>query len=213
MNDKKLIDLTHLITEEISLYPGTPPPKINEIFSIEKNGFSESQFTLTTHMGTHIDAPAHLLPEGKKLTDYELSAFTGRALCIDCTHTKSISRNIISDQLVNEKVPPEFVLLYTGWAEKWNTPEYLNGFPQLTPEAAELLSKYNLKGIGIDTLSIESDEEGYFRIHHLFFAKGIIIIENLTNLKDLTGRHFTLMCLPLKIGCKDGAPARVLAIT
>ncbi len=212
MKPHTIIDLTHTTTTDMSLFPGTVMPEIEEIATIENNSFSEHLVAITTHTGTHIDAPAHILPRGKALYEYEVSEFTGKGICIDCTGVQKITPDILRDSLTVNSIMPEFILLYTGWAGKWNTENYLKKHPELTSEAARFISANPVKGVGIDTLSIETIHSRKWPVHNILFNSNLLIIENLKNLEKLVNQQFTLMCFPLKINCKDAAPARVIAI-
>ena len=64
---KNPIDLTHSIHEHMPVYPGTEQPRIITGCSIEKDGFLEKKLTFYSHTGTHMDAPAHMLKDGKCL--------------------------------------------------------------------------------------------------------------------------------------------------
>ena len=85
-------------------------------------------------------------------------------------------------------------------------------FPSLSVEAVETLLKFNLKGIGLDVPSIDSIDSPDYPNHNLVLSQEMIIIENLTNLKDLTGVDFTFAAFPLKVKDGDGSPVRAIAI-
>ena len=79
----KAIDLTHIITEDMPVYPGTEPPKLTPANSYEKDGFKETLLSLYTHTGTHIDPPAHIFPDGRTLDEFPPEQFIGKALVIE----------------------------------------------------------------------------------------------------------------------------------
>ncbi|MEI6855897.1 hypothetical protein [Psychrilyobacter sp.] len=89
--------------------------------------------------------------------------------------------------------------------------KYFNGFPTLTIEAAKYLVEFNLKGIGIDAISIDPMESVNFDVHHILLKKDLVIIENLKNLKKLIDKNFELYIIPLKIKGLDGSPVRAIA--
>ena len=209
----EIIDLTHLITNDMPVYPGTEKPKSEDIFTINNDGFLEHKLTLFSHTGTHIDAPAHMLKGACTLDQLDINQFCGSAFVLDCTHKKD--RRICIDDMIRfeeELSTNDFVILNTGWSQNWGKKKYYNDYPGLTPEAASWLSGFNLKGIGIDTISIDLPEEKDFIIHKILLETGIIIIENLTNLNLLQKDDFILSCLPLKFENSDGSPVRAIAI-
>ncbi len=62
----RIIDLSILIDERTPVYPGDPKQDIKQIATIEKEGWNEKRITFNSHFSTHIDAPFHMLKDGKK---------------------------------------------------------------------------------------------------------------------------------------------------
>ena len=208
-----IIDLSHTLSQTISVFPGSGKPVMNTIAVIEQDGFREKQLVLSTHHGTHIDCPYHLLGEGFHTGNAELQRFFGKGSVIDCRNFSPANR-ISSDSLhlMETKITgTDFLLFYTGMDQYWNTPLYTGTFPTLAPEAAEYLTRFSLKGIGIDTLSIDPVEDSSLIIHKTFLSGNIIIIENLTGLEQLVDKEFWFSCFPLKIEEGDGSPVRACA--
>jgi kynurenine formamidase len=85
----KLVDLTHPITPNMPVYPGTQPPVFITGCSIDETGFLEKQITLYSHTGTHIDAPAHLIKDHNTLDMLEIEHFYGPALMLDFYNFKA----------------------------------------------------------------------------------------------------------------------------
>ncbi len=106
----------------------------------------------------------------------------------------------------------DFVLFATGWSRLWGTAEYFKGYPVLNEAAARQLSRYNLKGVGFDTISADRAESKTLPIHTTLLLRNMLIIENLNNLDILPQSIFTFFCLPLKIAEADGSPTRAIAV-
>ena len=79
----EIIDLSHSINAEMPLYTGTAPIEIIQNATVEEHGFNEKKLTLTSHIGTHIDAPAHMLEHGERLDEMPLDSFYGKAQVVD----------------------------------------------------------------------------------------------------------------------------------
>ncbi len=195
------------------VYPGTEPPTFSTPCTIEKSGFTETKITLYSHTGTHIDAPAHIIPRAKTLDQLGIDHYFGRACRLDL---KSVNKPIID---VTDLKPYEdfmeevdFVLLHTGWSEFWNKGRYFEGYPVLSTEAATWISEFRLKGLGVDMISVDREETSDFPIHRILLEQNILIIENLTNLQELPGMAFSFSCLPLKFENSDASPVRAIAI-
>ncbi len=73
----KIIDLTLPIFEGMQLYPGDPEIHIEQIFTIENEGWNMKRFHMNGHDGTHVNVPIHCKKEGKTLNDYNIQDFCG----------------------------------------------------------------------------------------------------------------------------------------
>lgn len=207
------IDLTHLIDEEGSVYPGAEPPRLEAAFTLERDGFRETLLTLPSHTGTHMDAPAHLLPGGATLDQLPVDQFVGPALVVDCTNLRP-GEPIGMDRLALYAPAlgrAQFVLFYTGWDRFWGTKAYYGAFPVPAPEVLTHLAGRNLKGVGIDAPSIDPMGATPLSRHRIALEAGMVILENLTRLDEVRQSVCTLLALPLKVRKADGAPARVMA--
>ena len=80
----RCIDLTHLISREMPVYPGTEPPRLQPANTYERDGFQETLLTMYSHTGTHMDPPAHLFAGRTTLDQFPVEQFIGRALVIHC---------------------------------------------------------------------------------------------------------------------------------
>lgn len=209
----KIIDLTQLIHPLMPIFPETDPPKFESANTLEKNGFIEKRITMFSHTGTHMDAPYHMLPNGLPLDKFPVQQFIGHAAVLDLTtiNTCTISLDYIK-QFYDQIVSAEYLLINTGWSRFWDNEKYFNNFPVLSVAAASWLAEFNLKGIGIDTISFDDINDYKFSVHHIFLTKGMVLIENLTNLAAIPDQPFIFSCLPLKINNADGSPVRAVAL-
>ncbi|MBB6481564.1 cyclase family protein [Spirochaeta isovalerica] len=208
----KLIDLTHTLSEDMPVYPGTEKPVFLKGNTIEEDGFAEKKITMFSHTGTHMDAPAHLMAGRPSLDDFPIDKFSGRACLFDFSGQDSKTIDI-ADLTVIEPVLEhcDFLLIRTGWDRFWGTEQYFSDFPVLTEQAALWLSKVPLKGIGIDAISVDPVETTDFTVHRKLLNKNFVIIENLTNLDRLPEYGFSFSAYPLKIQSADGSPVRAVA--
>ncbi|MTI79384.1 MAG: cyclase family protein [Firmicutes bacterium] len=208
----KIIDLTQKLEATMPVFPGSKPPELESANTIEKDGFRQSKLTIYSHHGTHIDAPAHMQKEGKTIDQFSLDKYFGQGIVMDFSkdYVEYITLDMIRDYEKHLK-KAEFVLLKTGWSKYWGEEEYFGKFPVLTEEAAKLIASFNLKGIGVDAISVDELSSTTFSKHHIFMSKEIIIIENLTNL-DALEEKFWLSIMPLKTDNADGSLVRAYAV-
>jgi kynurenine formamidase len=210
-----IIDLTHTITENMPVYPGTDGPKLEVANTYEKNGFKETLLTMFSHTGTHMDSPAHLFPQRITLDSFKAEQFVGKAIVINCSDLQAgqrISMEYI-DSVKEKADKAEFILFYTGWDKYWGTSSYFGEYPYITEDVAEYIIKSKKKGVGLDTIGIDPISDENLTIHKkLLVETDIVIIENLTGLNKVLNGLFTFCALPIKFKNSDGAPIRAIAI-
>ena len=211
---KTPIDLTHSIHEHMPVYPGTEQPRILTGCSIEKDGFLEKKLTFYSHTGTHMDAPAHMLKDGKCLDQYDVSRFHGNAIVLHFNSSKAKTIDIeVLKPLENQLKNADFLLIHTGWSQYWGTHDYFCNFPVLTSESAEWVTGTGLKGIGFDTISADSADTQSYPVHNILLGSDMVIVENLKNLDQLGQGPVEFSCFPLYIQKADGSPIRAVAFT
>ncbi len=209
----KIIDLSHPISNNMPVFPGDAPPILTIANTLAEDGFVEKKITLSSHTGTHIDAPAHLLDEGTTLDKYPITKFGGSACVIKLNQLKTPKihlEDIIVFHCIIET--HDYILINTNWDQKWGTDEYYKDFPILDSSASDWLAGFkNLKGIGIDAVSVDAVDSTELYNHKAFFKNDLIIIENLTNLESLPLKEFSITCFPLSFQNAEGSPVRAVA--
>ena len=210
----KAIDLTYTIKEEMTVFPGTEMPKLITTSNYEKDGFRETSISIYSHVGTHMDPPAHIYPDRTTLDEFPASQFIGKGLVIDCRDLNE-GEDITIDCILKygekaEKV--DFLLFNTGWDKYWGNDKYFGDYPCVNDEVLDYVLNGNYKGIGFDTIGIDPvSDENLSRHKKLFKDKDIVNIENLKNLELCGDEIFNFSCCPLKVENSDGAPVRAVA--
>lgn len=210
----KVIDLTHTISENMPVYPGTEQPHLTPANSYEKDGFKETLISMYSHTGTHVDPPAHLFEGRTTLDAFPVSQFVGRALVIDCRHLNEgeavTMREIAPVKKAAEEA--EFLLFNLGWGARWGKDEYFGDYPCIDDEVLDFILTTGKKGIGFDVIGVDPIHDGNLTRHKRLFAEHEIVnIENLTNLDKCGSEPFWFFALPLKWQNADGAPIRAIA--
>lgn len=209
----KVTDLSHIIDPDMPVFPGTEQPILKKANTFDKDGFRETKITFYSHTGTHIDAPAHMLSDGPYLDNLNIEQFIGKAAILDFSNRAIELINVDSLKPYEEIIKNvEFIIIKTGWSKYWRDSQYYRDFPSLSEDSAKWLAGFNLKGIGIDAISIDDINSVTFAVHKLLMAKGMIIIENLTNLDSIRNEYFILSVMPLKNLDADGSPVRAISI-
>lgn len=211
----KVIDLTHYISQDMPVYPGTEPPRLAAANTYVDDGFKETLMTMYSHTGTHMDPPAHLYPDRTTLDRFPVRQFVGKALVIDCTDLGT------GDRIRMEKIcrvqeqadQAEFLLFHTGWDKYWGIDAYFGDYPYIDDDVVSYIIAQNKKGVGLDVIGIDPIADEELTIHkQLFACNEIVVIENLTNLNLVGNDLFTFCALPLKWLEADGSPIRAIAL-
>jgi kynurenine formamidase len=219
----KIIDLSITLRRDIiSLVPGHPEFDLKNFHCHEKDFRSNSFLQISTHTGTHIDAPYHFIKDGVTIDDLPLEKTVGQATLIDLRKSSTPRRGFTIDQVKQsvgkKEIKERIVILHSGWIkEKWGTDELYSENPFLTQESADWLVGQKIKALGVDFAIDNPDQsplplEKKFPIHRTFLKNGIPHIENLCNLERIDRDEFLLVALPLKLHRCNGAPARAIAI-
>lgn len=210
----KVIDLTYTIKEEMTVFPGTEMPKLINTSNYEKDGFRETSISIYSHVGTHMDPPAHIYPDRTTLDEFPASQFVGKGLVINCRDLNE-GEDITLDCILKYGKKAEevdFLLFNTGWDKYWGTDKYFGDYPCVNDDVLDYVVNGNYKGIGFDTIGIDPVlDENLSRHKKLFKDKDIVNIENLKNLELCGEEIFKFSCCPLKIENSDGAPVRAIA--
>lgn len=201
----KIIDISLALTPQTIVYPNNP---VIEITPIKLKSSVISKVVMGTHSGTHIDAPRHVLAQGKAIDAIPLAIFYGPCRVLDFTKVKD---SISKDDLVKAKVKVgERILVKTRNSvrgfKKFN-PKYI----YLSPEGAEYLASRKIKLFGIDYLSVKQRGSLDNRPHTEFLTRDIPIFEGLDLSRAKAGKYI-FAGLPLKFIGVDGAPARAVLI-
>jgi arylformamidase len=197
-----LIDLSVPLNEKTPVYPGDPDTKIETAGVLANDGYNDHYISIGTHVGTHIDAPLHMLEGGVSLDKLPIEQFVGNGRLVEVVGTdfKDVTSADIQEG--------DIVLFRTGMSDKYHEPVYFEDYPAMSEEDAKYLVEAKVKMVGVDTCSV--DNQDGFPIHKILLASNVLIIENLTNLNQLTGKNFKVYALPLNLQI-DGSPARVIA--
>ena len=209
-----VIDLTHEMKTGMMTYPGDPEVTLEEALTHEGDYCHVDRLCCGSHTGTHIDAPYHFLAEGKRITDYPLSRFIGEGVVWDLRH-KGAGEAITAEDgsALREKVRKgDFILLKTGWFEKYGTEEYYD-HPYIREDAARLLLELGVSIVAVDFLNVDPTLWEQWDAHPLFLGNDVLIVENVNNSTELDeDRRYRFCFVPLKLEGSDGAPLRAFAV-
>jgi kynurenine formamidase len=233
---KNLIDLSCPISESGSRYPSDPAPRITVFPACIEAGRLKSAYTelaICSHHGTHIDAPAHKIPGGKTIDQYELSKFINRAVLIDFTrhlepgedYARRISQDLLEQVFTSERLHCmqregiSALLFRTGYdkvIERGVTDDI--NFPYFEEAAAVFLVKacgqhsVPLNLVGLDSFSVDPKGTPDSPAHYAFLSRDTLILETLVHLEEVARSFgeeaFELICPPILYRGADAAQVR-----
>ncbi|BDQ29956.1 cyclase [Nitrosopumilus zosterae] len=211
----KPIDLTLTISKSIPSFPGSPKPQFILWSDIKDDGYNLELLFLSSHTGTHIDAPYHFVKNGIKIHQIPLDRLIGKAILIKLKKLKN-SQITKQDIMIFEKnngiIPNHSsVFFFTQWQKNLQKENYFTENPGLNKSAANYLISKKINLVGIDSPSIDLGNDSSFPVHHILSKNNILIVENLTNLNKISSIEFNFTILPLKLKDATGSPVRALA--
>ena len=210
------LDLTLEISTKLPSFPGSPKPRFISWATNEEDGYNLELVFLSSHSGTHIDAPFHFVESGLKIDKIPLKRLvTDAVLCkIKKGADQAINKqDIVEFENKHGKLQPNSTLIFaTGWYKNLFKKYYFTKNPGLSISAAKYLVKKKISLVGIDSPSIDLGSDSRFLAHHQLLNNGILILENLCNLEKISGVHFKLVVLPLKLKGTTGSPVRAIAL-
>ena len=188
------------------VYPGTAETQIKHVKS--GSGTSVlSELQMTSHAGTHVDAPVHGDEDGATLNQLDLEIFYGPARVLDLTACKTAVE--VADLEAKDVMRGERILLKTSNSNR-GFETFYDDYVYLSAEAAEYLGQLGVKLVGIDSLSIKQRGAKDNTSHTALLSHRIPILEGI-NLKEVAEGEYTLAALPIALQY-DGAPTRAVLI-
>ena len=159
------------------------------------------------HVGTHMDAPLHMVEGGAVISDLPLDKFEGRGVLIDARGRAAIDADLLEGRDIRKG---DIVLVWTGWDRKFRTDAYYEDWPYFTPAFAQALADRQIALVGVDTPGPDVDES--FPAHNILLPRDVLIVEIMTALEKLEGcENFRVGAYPAKYHAA-AAPVRIFAI-
>jgi arylformamidase len=211
------IDLSHVVEDGMSTYPGLPGPIVCDYLSRERSRtiyapgteFQIGVVTLCSNTGTYVDSPFHRYPDGIDLSQLPLERLAELdAVVLDAP---ADVREIGVDAFAGLDVANRAVLVRTGWHRHWRTPAYVTGHPFLSEAAAIHLVAAGALLVGIDSLNIDDTSGGERPVHSTLLAAGIPICEHLADLAPLPADGFRFSAVPVPMKGMGTFPVRAYA--
>ena len=200
----KIIDITKTISHDTPTFPGDPHPTItrHKSDSVTKDGVFMSDLHLTTHSGTHIDAPAHVKLDATGMSSFPVEFIEGNARVMDIAWLKKFEPIANRPKKIESIGHDSRMLIFASKSKS-------EVFPRLQPWLADYIKHSGVTIIATDLLSIDQITDKHLYNHRLILGKDIWVAENL-DLSNIECGFYRYIFAPMKTSAKDGAPARAL---
>lgn len=203
------------ISQKLPTFPGSPSPLFIPWENLKMDKYNLEMLFLSSHTGTHVDAPYHFVRSGKKIHELNPERFLCDATLIkikagpNYAITKS---DILSFEKKFGKIPDHSnVIFATGWNNKPNRKDFFAKNPGLSVSASNYLVSKKTNLVGIDSPSIDTGSNPSFSSHRILLKNDVLVLENLCNLFKISKISFKLIALPLKLQNATGSPVRAIA--
>ena len=210
------IDLSHTLSEEVPRVPIVPRPHFGLWRPTPDFPVNVTEIQMIVHLGTHVDAPRHLIADGPSFDQIPLSRLLGPGVV---WRLDAQPHHVIEPSELRVQSPKlrrgDILMLDTGWSELAGSSQY-EKHPSLSEASASWLIDQGIKLLAIDfgTPEVVPDHRWpgwHWPVHCALLSRGVLIAEHLRNLRALAGKRVDAMMLGVNIKDGDGAPARVIA--
>lgn len=227
----EVVDLGYALNEANPYWPGEgySPFHFEILATLENDGVYSGTFSTAEHLGTHLDAPNHFGAGQPSVDQIKLEDLIAPLVLVDIREAcqsdpdyRLTREDLEAWEEQHGRIPSESVVFaLTGWGQYWDEYErYKNQdapgqlhFPGFSEAAALfLVEERTIKGIGIDTLSVDYGLSADFPIHHIVNGAAAYHIENAANLDRIPLSGAWIIIAPIKIEKGSGGPARVWAV-
>lgn len=219
LEDKRIVDLSHVIEHGMTTYKGLPGPHICDFWERETTAssfddgstFQIGRIDMVANTGTYVDAPFHRFAEGADLADLPLPSLADLpGIVIRRPWENAIAVDV--DAFDGRDVRGKAVLIHSGWDRHWRTERYQSDHPFVTPEAATWLIDNGATLVGIDSHNIDDTRTRSRPVHTQLLAAGIPICEHMSNLGSLPDEDFRFSAVPPKVRGMGTFPVRAYAV-
>ena len=212
-----IADLTMTISSDMDAFPGSPSPQFIRWADMKKDGYNMELVFMSSHTGTHMDAPIHFSKNGASIDAIPPSRLVCSASLIRVKSKANgviTKRDIISYESKHGRLAPRKAVIFaTDWSAQIRRKKgYFECNPGISADAAAHLILRKISIVGIDSPSIDAGNAHSYPAHHSLCRAGIPIVENLVNLDRITEETFTIVVMPIKLRGATGSPVRAMAL-
>jgi len=223
----RVLDLTHALGPDFPSFDPGPSLVTETVATLAQDGYNMRRWCLVEHVGTHLDAPVHYADAGASADRLEIEDLVVPLVVVDIATKAQDDPDamLTPDDLAAFEaahgaiVAHSCVAMYSGWERFVAGKGFCNAdaqgvmhFPGVHPEAAAFLIERNVRGLAVDTLSLDPGRSRDFPTHRAWLPTGRWGLEAVANLAALPPTGATIVVGGPKIEGATGGPARVIAL-
>lgn len=200
----RLFDLSPPLSSRLAVWPGDVP--FSRAVTSLPDGMTFSSITTTLHLGSHADAPLHLVPGAAAIDEVPLGTWIGPCQVVEARVAPR--GRVRLEDLADPPAAPRLLVKTGTFGDRES---FTGGFAGLDPSLAAELAARGVVLVGIDTPSVDPFEDEAFGAHRALVRAGVAWLEGLVLAHVPPGRY-DLAALPLRIEGGDGSPVRAVLI-
>jgi arylformamidase len=201
----RLRDISQPLRPDLPVWPGDTRLTLARTWAMGVDcPVNVASLTLSTHAGTHADAPLHYAPEGVAIDELRLEPYLGECLVLDLRGVDQIRPEHLAGV---DLAGVERVLFRTY--DRFPHTHWRSNFTTIAPDAVALLAGVGVRLIGLDSPSLDPEDSKTLGAHQAVAAAGLRVLEGLV-LDDVPAGRYELIALPLKLAGGDAAPVRAV---
>jgi arylformamidase len=209
-----ITDISPELTASSPVWPGDTALQQEPHFTIGPElAVNVDALKLTAHIGSHIDAPRHVIPDGADVSSTPLESCVGPATVLDVSEQPSdepISLAQVRTRLaeLGIKRPAARLILkrYEQPLTSWD-----DTIAGVCAEVVHWAAEHGVCLIGLDLMSFDAHNSKDLPAHRAAIANGIVMLEGL-QLQHASEGNTTLIALPLRLRGGDASPVRAVLI-
>ncbi|MEZ5681296.1 MAG: arylformamidase [Erythrobacter sp.] len=200
----RIWDISQTLRPGLPVWPGDTEFAFERTWKMEDGSpVNVGRMTMSTHSGTHGDAPLHYSATAQDIASLALDPYLGECLVVDARNAKGSVQ--IAD--LPDLGGATRVLLRTF--EQFPHDQWDSGFTAISAETIDWLAQKGVMLIGTDAPSVDPQESKTMDAHKAVLANDMRILEGLV-LENVPPGRYELIALPLKIAGGDAGLCRAV---
>ncbi|MGA8942195.1 MAG: arylformamidase [Thermoactinomyces sp.] len=199
------IDISMPLYDQMPVWPGDVPFSYRRTWTKTESGAANvGEIHMSTHAGTHIDAPFHFDEFGQKVHELDLDVYTGKVQVVHLAEREKITAGDLGR--IDFAGVNRLLIRTDSWTNRSRFP---GKFCCLDKNCATFLQEKGIQLVGLDVPSVDPVDSKELPAHHALLNAGIHILESVV-LDKVEEGVYEMIALPLAIVDGDASPVRAV---